>query len=250
MKKDASLAWPVAGISGAVVVLCVLAATMVRLPKLPGLEGDRSRKRPSEVWLTKMNSAKPDRVSEELELRESVSLYWPTARNTSVFEELPKGMLRDPGALYRAYPARYVNPETSFDLKFPETEPTLERPVDVLSFGKTASALTELGQRDVAIPPLTERAACIEARDTKTGNMGYRREISKPEGSNFPNGEWQPLEIMINVDTLGLVGTPTIVTGGGSGSDEVDAFFCNYLATRLRIGERLRPGVYSVTVGP
>jgi hypothetical protein len=50
------------------------------------------------------------------------------------------------------------------------------------------------------------------------------------------------------IDPTGLAAPLTITTR--SGVDEVDAYFQNFLARTLRVGERLAPGFYRISVGP
>lgn len=60
--------------------------------------------------------------------------------------------------------------------------------------------------------------------------------------------EWQPLEFVAAVNTLGQVGS--LVLRKGSGVEQVDGHFRNYLAQTFRLGDRLPPGVYRIVVGP
>ena len=228
-------------------IVALAVAFTVKMPTVPSTP--REERAPS-VWLSRMDPNRPDRIAEEIELRESVPLYLPTRRNTSVFDELPSHILREPGTAYPSYPARYVYSDTSFELRFPDRDPPLVQPTDVLALGQTTNVLSDLGQKDISLKPLSARIAGLEIVDVKTGNVVYRQEISKALGDGFPKGDWHPLELLINVDTFGLVGTPTVITGEGSGSDEIDAFFCNFLAKRFHIGDHVPPGVYSVRIGP
>jgi hypothetical protein len=59
---------------------------------------------------------------------------------------------------------------------------------------------------------------------------------------------WAPLEFLATVEAAGLVAPLTLT--GRSGVDEVDAFFRNYLVRTFRLGERLPPGFYRITVSP
>jgi hypothetical protein len=59
---------------------------------------------------------------------------------------------------------------------------------------------------------------------------------------------WEPAEFSAVVDITGLVAP--LATVSSSRVEEVDNHFKNYLARTFRIGERLRPGLYRVTVGP
>jgi len=249
MTSSGSL-WPVALISAAVIAVALAFALTVRMPTMPSAPSTTKEERPAAVWVSKIDPSRPDRIAEEIELRESVPLYLPTRRNTSVFEELPAHILREPGTAYPYYPAKHVYSDTTFELRFPDGEPPLVQATDVLTLGQTTNVLSDIGKKDVSLKPLSDRVASLEVVDSKTGRVAYRQEISKALGADFPKGDWRPLELLITVDTFGLVGTPTVVTGEGSGSDEIDAIFCNFLAKRFLIGNHVPPGVYVVRIGP
>jgi hypothetical protein len=50
------------------------------------------------------------------------------------------------------------------------------------------------------------------------------------------------------VDAAGLV-APAAITRR-SGFEDVDSYFQNFLVQTLRVGERLSPGFYRISVGP
>jgi hypothetical protein len=60
--------------------------------------------------------------------------------------------------------------------------------------------------------------------------------------------QWRPMEFIAAVDPSGLVGP--LVPTSRSGADDVDTYFGHYLADTLRVGQRLAPGFYRITVGP
>jgi hypothetical protein len=59
---------------------------------------------------------------------------------------------------------------------------------------------------------------------------------------------WAPIRFLIAVNEAGLVGVPMIEVG--SGSTEVDDAIQRFLGAKYRLGNRLIPGFYRVTVGP
>ena len=59
---------------------------------------------------------------------------------------------------------------------------------------------------------------------------------------------WSPIELLAIVDTAGLA-SPLVITEG-SRVEEVDLFFKTYLTQTFRIGARLTPGYYRITVAP
>jgi hypothetical protein len=71
---------------------------------------------------------------------------------------------------------------------------------------------------------------------------------ARPPGEKDGAGAWRPLEFNALVSPAGLVGT--LVITERSDSEEVNAFFRDYLTRTFRVGERLPPGMYRIVVGP
>jgi hypothetical protein len=87
----------------------------------------------------------------------------------------------------------------------------------------------------------------VEATIIATGEKLLRNELAieaRPRGDK----PWEPVEFQAVVNTSGLV-VPLVVTKS-SGVEEVDAHFRNFLARSFRIGQRLPPGFYRITVAP
>ncbi len=59
---------------------------------------------------------------------------------------------------------------------------------------------------------------------------------------------WTPFELLAVVDAAGLA-SPLVVTEG-SRLEEVDLHFRKFLTGTYRIGARLDPGIYQITVAP
>jgi hypothetical protein len=92
---------------------------------------------------------------------------------------------------------------------------------------------------------LAPRAAYVEITDAETG----RKVFSQPvKDAHPPASDWKPMEFMAAVDSAGLVGPPVLTQH--SDVADVDAYFGQYLSDTLRIGQRLNPGFYRVSVGP
>src|SRR4051812_34079956 len=103
--------WPVAWISAAVTAVALAVAFTVKIPLIPSAPQEMGERHPPAVWLSRIDPVRPDRIAEEIDLRDAVPLYLPTRRNTSVFEELPSHMLREPQTVYRPFPAKHVYSE-------------------------------------------------------------------------------------------------------------------------------------------
>lgn len=107
------------------------------------------------------------------------------------------------------------------------------------------SPLVGFGRVDANPAPLKPRGAFVEVLSARTGQKVLTDTVlTPPPGSAV----WQPLEYVIRVNAAGLVGRPMVTIR--SGVDDVDAFFANYLIRNLRIGERLDPGFYRISIGP
>ena len=102
------------------------------------------------------------------------------------------------------------------------------------------------GRTDLQVDRLPARGAFVEITEAGSGRSVFARPVADV---NPPGGApWQPMEFLAAVDAAGLVGplVPTL----RSGVYEVDNFFQRYLADTLRVGSRLPPGFYRITVGP
>lgn len=242
---EARSRWTVAA-GGALLVVAAL-ALMVRLPPQP-VAPTRTARAP--VKLARTDAAHRVEVEETM-MRDLTPLFLPTDRNV----RLAPPLLREPG-------------ETVFDLHpfspdFAEAEPRVvrdlpavatvngvpmgsARPVDALR-GEGNSALLGFGRREAVINQLPSRGAFIEVVAMATGQRVLGATLPL-DGSPSTNQPWIPVEFIATIDAAGLA-LPLALTAG-SRVDEVDAHFKNYLERKYRIGERLPPGFYRITVGP
>ena len=162
--------------------------------------------------------------------------------------------MRPPGSAFANYSAKlgFAESELKLDsLSLPK--PVADSPDPAVAPG-AALALPSpgalalgIGRTDAPGAPLSTRGAFVEIRSASGGQSVFARslaESARPPG----NSPWQPLEFVAAVDAAGLVGPLVLTTR--SGVDEVDAFFQNYLARTLRVGERLAPGFYRISIGP
>jgi hypothetical protein len=97
------------------------------------------------------------------------------------------------------------------------------------------------------VEPVGRRGAYVEIAEAGSGRTVFGKAVADahPPASSLP---WQPMEFMAAVDSAGLVGS--VVPTTRSGVDEVDAYFGRYLVDTLRVGQRLAPGFYRISVGP
>lgn len=190
-------------------------------------------------------------VQAEAELRDLRPLFLPTERNAA----LPEPRL-EPGRTYLQ--AETLKPSFSdAEAQISDSLPAVATlgggavskaaPADVLSLKETPLSLQGLGRAPNAVTEFTPRGGYVEVTAMKDGRRVFGERLAieaRPRGDK----SWAPVELIAAVDRAGLV-SPLVVTEG-SGVDEVDAHFRNYLAQVYRIGERLSPGFYRITVAP
>ena len=102
-----------------------------------------------------------------------------------------------------------------------------------------------LGQLDETGDKLQNRWARVEAKSLSNARLALVFDIGI---SGSPEGEWGVMEFVARVERAGLVGLPLLTQS--SGVRAVDDFTLNYLVKTARIGARLPPGSYRITVGP
>lgn len=190
-------------------------------------------------------------------LRDLTPLFLPTARNAALARLAPRAV--EP-AFYQAPVAaperavaawhfdRLPPPVTLKDGRIPVDaagDPVLLR--NFLDDAAVESLARGIGRDPVAVGELVPRGGVVEVVTAGDG----RSVLSEPLDAKVrpPTDKvWQPLVLLANVGSTGLMTRPTFSVS--SGIREVDDFFENYLARTFRIGERLPPGFYRITVAP
>jgi hypothetical protein len=118
------------------------------------------------------------------------------------------------------------------------------RPVDALT---PDLSLLGFGRSTAAIKPFSPRGGFVEVTATRDGRQVLAEPLpvtARPPGDK----PWTPIEFFAVIDPVGLVST--LVVGESSRVEDVDAHFRNFLERTFRIGERLEPGFYRITVAP
>lgn len=179
-------------------------------------------------------------------LTDPTPLFLPTEWNAAQ-DPLPESANREPGSTFAGYPAK---------LKFGQNELalSLSAPVEVpanaavaLGSGKPPQAFLGLNPEANPVRQLPVRKAFVEivaARDGESVMTKTLADANPPESQ----GGWQPMEFLVAVDAMGLVGPPILTES--SRVPGVDGYFRNYLEKTLRVGQRLAPGFYRISVGP
>lgn len=120
-------------------------------------------------------------------------------------------------------------------------------PLDAIATDASISVAHGFGRADPTVVPLPARGGIVEVVSVATAEKLMARSLpieARPPGDR----PWQPLEFSAVVNAAGLVGALELTAS--SRVEAVDNYFKNYLVQQLRIGDRLPPGFYRITVGP
>lgn len=176
-------------------------------------------------------------------LEDPTPLFLPTKWNAA-----RRGVARpEPGATFENYQPSYVaaTVEGGLRMDFPHPLAIAATPVEALA-EPPGSLLVGIGRSSTLPPPLSERSAFVEIVVDGTGQAVLRQALldARPPGE----GAWQPMEFLAHVNPMGLVGTLALTRR--SGVEGVDDYFQRYLVQTLRVGQKLAPGFYRISVGP
>jgi hypothetical protein len=183
-----------------------------------------------------------DVLRERADLFDPAPLFVPTARNFSQ-GPLPARLVKQPGQVFG-----------DFGPKLSLGEGGLATfGVENIAAGET---LAEVLARSNEVPfaGLGEIAAPRRALENRSAMMS----IKKLDGSNLrqlpvenltvPQADFSPVEFLVAVGPAGLIGDPILAVG--SGREEIDGLFQDFVAKTIRVGTVLAPGRYRVVIGP
>jgi hypothetical protein len=238
--------WIIAALAAAAVMAGVV---LLFRPPTPPPAGAKLAGRPP-VQLARPGTADPI-LREQAEMRDLAPLFLPTDKNASLSPPP-----RDPSRSFledESPKLRFGETETNVVKNFPPVAMVNGRPagqagaLDVFSADAAASSLAGLGREPVKIEPFPARGGFVEVVASRSGERVLAESLA---ASAAPAGDqaWGPVEFLAVVDPAGLVAPLTVTTG--SRVAEVDAHFGTFLAKVFRVGDRLAPGFYSITVAP
>jgi hypothetical protein len=168
-------------------------------------------------------------------------LFLPTEYNSSRKEFVPK----EPGDAFADFPFEATFSDSQIVLHLPPPVSVPSSPAEALVGDPPGAPFIGFGRVYMKIEALARRAAYVEITDAGSG----RKVFSQPvDDAHPPVTDWKPMEFLAAVDSAGLVGPPVLTQP--SDVADVDAYFGQYLSGTLRIGQRLNPGFYRVSVGP
>jgi hypothetical protein len=176
-------------------------------------------------------------------LRDPAPLFLPTDFNSSRKDYVPK----EPGGAFGGFQPEYVFDPSQLVLNLPPAATIPNSPAEALAGDPPGAPFIGFDRADFVVEPLSPRTAYVEVVSAGTGRSVFGEALrdAHPPRTSVP---WQPMEFIAAVDSAGLVGP--VVPTMRSGVDEVDAYFGLYLAETLRIGQRLAPGFYRISIGP
>jgi len=183
-------------------------------------------------------------VSEQLEYLNPEPLFLPTQWNAGE-QPLPSELRRQPDQAFQSF-----EPQMTFS--YNQLNPIISPPA--VAFEEPIKALDLVGMpkfatvgRQEHTPISLDREAYIEVRRVGDGGMAHAGPLTGLP-SLIKEVPWAPVNFLIAINDAGMLGSPTIEIG--SGSTEIDDIFRGFLESKYRLGERLSPGFYRVTVGP
>lgn len=240
--------WIAAGI-GTVLVLGLLAPLfmLTHVVPLPPI----AVRPPAAVRLADPGPANP-LIRELTAMRDLAPLFLPTNRNATI------------GAIARRDTGRSLLDQDMAKLSLGEADLTIDRelppassingrpvvdarPLDALIQAAAAPPVLGFGRSLVVFEPLRARGGYLEVVALGSGERMIAEELNlaaKPPTEK----PWAPVQFLASVNATDLAAP--LILAERSGVEEVDQHFRNFLAQTYRVGHRLPPGIYRVTVGP
>lgn len=200
----------------------------------------------AQVGLSIINKGSLDSIlQQETTLRDPTPLFLPTPWNAGE-SAIPTTERREPLGMFAGYAPKltFAEPELQLALNSPVAVP--QSPSGAFNSDHPAQSYWGFGQLDWIAQPLTNRGAFVEVTAAGDG----RRLFTQPLTDARPptSAPWQPLQFLVAVDPSGVVGPPVLTESSRVAA--VDGYFRNYAIQTLRIGERLGPGFYRISIGP
>ena len=184
-------------------------------------------------------------LNDEVALRDPTPLFLPSRWNAAE-DALAMNAPREPGGALQDYPPKLAFAAEELKLDLPPVISVPKRPAEAFGLANLGQPYVGFGQTDETVEALPARKGYIEVVSAADGTVQFNQALNL-EGP--PSGVlWQPLEFLLAVDAAGLVRLPVLTES--SRVTSVDSYFQNYLVNILRIGERLSPGFYRISIGP
>lgn len=203
--------------------------------RIPSVVRSATSPQPNVVSFTRVSAS-------DAALLDKTPLFLPTRWNTSREDvKMP-----DASGALAPYQAKFAFSNSELKLEnLPVAVVTPTGPADALTIPSQGPLFGGLSRSDSTVAPLSKRGAYLEVVAASTGRriLGESLSGAAPPGA----GGWQTLEFVANINASGLVSLNLTMR---SGVEEVDVYFSRFLAQKFRIGARLSPGFYRISVGP
>lgn len=206
-------------------------------------------------------------LDDEVTLLDPTPLFLPTEHNAAQVKITPP----EPGGTFQSFrfPAKPGFADANLRLGRPETGAStklwtsLDLPAAVAVPPKAAEALAPgapgalalgFGRAELKVTAMPARGAWVEIEAVSTGDRALPTQAmaqvqALAAAAKPPAGRaWTTMEFVATINAAGLAAP--LVTTTHSGAEDVDVYFKNFLVRRLRLGERLAPGIYRISIGP
>lgn len=219
-------------------------AGMIELPAPPSLEKAVELGKAPELVLTRLDTVRStDALGERLRLFDPTPLFLPVSGDGFMTKA---EALRDSsgGEVVRLFPPRlrYDDGGELTHLLCPPAPTTLAAAVELARLhwfnGLTRTMPDEAGS--AAVPA----GARVKVFRFGTGELVSDKAFAVDPG--LAEGGWRPLKLMMLVNEVGAVGSPSIIAG--SGVDEVDEKVRSLIGREWGRALRLRPGNYRLEI--
>lgn len=187
-----------------------------------------------------------DTFKESGPLRDPVPLYLPTPVNSGQAEALTAEGRREPVAAFLPFSPKLTHPEAGLRVEFPSLLEIPTTAAQAYDGDEGEKAFRYLGRRNPALAPMTARLGSLQVVRADSGKIVLESDLDRAASS--PVVDWAPVELVAAVNQTGLIGLPAIVKG--SGVPSFDGWVVRYLASEYRLGQRLGPGIYRISLGP
>jgi hypothetical protein len=247
--RESKRAWFAAGLAGIAGV--ALIAALFRGPPEPSAAPPQARP------ILELPASGHALVSDRALFKDPTPLFLPTRWNATPPDQ---GQPQLEGT-FQGYGPDYSFSENELQLNLPPPVTVPAGPAHALVENAPGNPFIGIGRTDAAVAPLPPRWALVEVLAAGDGRVVYTQPLKDLAMLSEPllrGGGWRPVEFMAAVDPAGLVGRlAPVVRLEPPGEDRFVQLpgksvvaIGTYLADTLRLGDRLPPGLYSVTVGP
>jgi len=152
--------------------------------------------------------------------------------------------MKQPGQVFQDFEPKFNFVESSLPDYGITNEPGSNAVAEVLAKGNDAP-YAGFGKTDLSTPPLPRRRGYLEVKTLSNGVLSLEQALTDID---LPSVDYAPVDFVVAVASAGLIGDPVMIAS--SGKDEIDGKLKDYLVNVYRLGERLAPGRYLVSVGP